>query len=118
MSEIPTSMSEVADYSASASVRVWRATRTEELLPSRSPHSCKSTAPSTASETTVRRRRPALARLGIRFLENGRGSVYATAEPTDRLPASYPPYVEGIERAKALRELAGGVLAAIGERGL
>ena len=43
------------------------------------------------SETTLRRRRPALARLGIRFLENGRGSIYATAELTDRLPASYLP---------------------------
>lgn len=32
------------------------------------------------SESTLRRRRPELARLGIRFLENGRGSLYATAE--------------------------------------
>jgi hypothetical protein len=38
------------------------------------------------SETTLRRRRPALARLGIRFLKNGRGSVYATAELAEQLP--------------------------------
>ena len=43
------------------------------------------------SETTLRRRRPALARLGIRFLENGRGSVYATAELAEQLPGSSPP---------------------------
>ena len=37
------------------------------------------------SETTLRRRRPELARLGIRFLENGRGSVYATAKVASQL---------------------------------
>jgi hypothetical protein len=43
------------------------------------------------SETTLRRRRPTLARLGIRFLENGRGSVYATAELARQLPSTSPP---------------------------
>jgi hypothetical protein len=43
------------------------------------------------SETTLRRRRPALARLGIRFLENGRGSFYATAELAKQLPSTCPP---------------------------
>ena len=43
------------------------------------------------SESTLRRRRPALARLGIRFLENGRGSMYATAELASQLPSSCPP---------------------------
>jgi hypothetical protein len=43
------------------------------------------------SESTLRRRRPELARLGIRFLENGRGSVYATAELARQLPAGYLP---------------------------
>jgi hypothetical protein len=43
------------------------------------------------SETTLRRRRPALARLGIRFLENGRGSVYATAELAEQLPSTSLP---------------------------
>jgi hypothetical protein len=43
------------------------------------------------SETTLRRRRPALARLGIRFLENGRGSVYATAELARQLPGTSLP---------------------------
>jgi len=38
------------------------------------------------SDSTLRRRRPELARLGIRFLENGRGSVYATAELVQHLP--------------------------------
>jgi hypothetical protein len=43
------------------------------------------------SEATLRRRRPELARLGIRFLENGRGSIYTTAELARQLPSSYPP---------------------------
>jgi hypothetical protein len=43
------------------------------------------------SESTLRRRRPELARLGIRFLENGRGSFYATAELAQQLPDSYLP---------------------------
>ncbi len=43
------------------------------------------------SETTLRRRRPELARLGIRFLENGRGSVYMTAELARQLPVSCLP---------------------------
>jgi hypothetical protein len=32
------------------------------------------------SESTLRRRRPALRRLGITFIENGAGSIYATDE--------------------------------------
>jgi hypothetical protein len=43
------------------------------------------------SESTLRRRRPELARLGIRFLENGRGSFYATAELSQQLPDSSLP---------------------------
>jgi hypothetical protein len=43
------------------------------------------------SETTLRRRRPELARLGIRFLANGRGSVYATAELAGQLPSACLP---------------------------
>jgi hypothetical protein len=43
------------------------------------------------SETTLRRRRPALARLGIRFVENGRGSMYATAELAKQLPSTSLP---------------------------
>ena len=43
------------------------------------------------SESTLRRRRPELARLGIRFLENGRGSFYATAELARQLPSSCLP---------------------------
>jgi hypothetical protein len=43
------------------------------------------------SETTLRRRRPKLARLGIRFLENGRGSIYAAAELAEHLPDSSLP---------------------------
>jgi hypothetical protein len=43
------------------------------------------------SESTLRRRRPELARLGIRFLENGRGSIYATAEVARQLPDTYLP---------------------------
>jgi len=43
------------------------------------------------SEMTLRRRRPALARLGICFLENGRGSLYATAELAEQLPLSSLP---------------------------
>jgi hypothetical protein len=42
------------------------------------------------SESTLRRRRPALARLGIRFLKNGRGSIYATAELCQTLPDHLP----------------------------
>jgi len=38
------------------------------------------------SESTLPRRRPELAWLGIRFLEHGRASVYATAELTQQLP--------------------------------
>jgi len=43
------------------------------------------------SETTLRRRRPELARLGIVFIENGRGSLYATAELARQLPSSCLP---------------------------
>jgi hypothetical protein len=43
------------------------------------------------SETTLRRRRPELARLGIAFIENGRGSLYATAELARQLPSSCLP---------------------------
>jgi hypothetical protein len=43
------------------------------------------------SETTLRRRRPGLARLGIAFIENGRGSLYATAELARQLPSSCLP---------------------------
>jgi len=42
------------------------------------------------SESTLRRRRPELA-LGIRFLENGRGSLYAPAELADHLPTTHQP---------------------------
>jgi hypothetical protein len=43
------------------------------------------------SETTLRRRRPELARLGIVFIENGRGSLYTTADLARQLPSSCPP---------------------------
>ena len=43
------------------------------------------------SQTTLRRRRPELARLGIRFVENGRGSMYVTAELAHQLPANCLP---------------------------
>jgi hypothetical protein len=43
------------------------------------------------SETTLRRRRQELARLGTRFLENGRGSIYATAELAEQLPSTSLP---------------------------
>jgi hypothetical protein len=43
------------------------------------------------SEQTLRRRRPELRRLGLVFVENGRGSFYATAELTDRLPTASLP---------------------------
>lgn len=43
------------------------------------------------SESSLKRRRPALLRLGLVFVENGRGSFYATAELIRQLPSDYPP---------------------------
>lgn len=46
-------------------------------------------------QSTLRRRRPALARLGIVFVEDGNRSFYATSELvhqlTSHVPATYPP---------------------------
>jgi biotin operon repressor len=38
------------------------------------------------SESTLRKRRPELRRLGIHFVERGRGSFYAVAGLTSQLP--------------------------------
>jgi hypothetical protein len=88
MSEIPKSMSEVADYSASA-FRSRMAGFTNGRVPALAigalvrehgaVYSSEILDRFFLSEATLRRRRPALARLGIRFLENGRGSIYAMA---------------------------------------
>jgi DNA-binding IscR family transcriptional regulator len=43
------------------------------------------------SESTLRRRRPVLRRLGLVFVENGRGSFYASAELASQLPTDYLP---------------------------
>ena len=43
------------------------------------------------SPTTLRRRRPQLARLGIVFVSDGNRSYYATREAAHRLPTSYQP---------------------------
>ena len=41
------------------------------------------------SPTTLRRRRPELARLGIDFVSDRNRSYYATREAAHRLPTSY-----------------------------
>jgi DNA-binding GntR family transcriptional regulator len=43
------------------------------------------------SQSTLRRRWPELARLGIVFVEDGNRSFYATRELTHQLPTNYPP---------------------------
>jgi hypothetical protein len=43
------------------------------------------------SQSTLRRRRPELARLGIVFVENGNRSTYATRELTEQLPSRCQP---------------------------
>lgn len=43
------------------------------------------------SQSTLRRRRPELARLGILFHEDGNRSFYATRELTKQLPSKYQP---------------------------
>ena len=45
-------------------------------------------------ESTLRRRRPALRRLGIEFVENGRWSFYARADLLARLPATRLPLTD------------------------
>jgi hypothetical protein len=42
-------------------------------------------------QSTLRRRRPELRRLGIVFVEDGNRSFYATRELTDRVPTTYQP---------------------------
>jgi DNA-binding IscR family transcriptional regulator len=56
------------------------------------------------SESTLRRRRPVLRRLGLVFVENGRGSFYATAELASQLPTDYlpnAPFGSAAERERA-----------------
>src|SRR5205814_4857485 len=43
------------------------------------------------SESSLRRRRPALRRLGIEFVRHGRWSFYATAETLARFPTARRP---------------------------
>jgi hypothetical protein len=43
------------------------------------------------SESTLRRRRPELLRLGIVFLEAGNRSLYATRELAHQVPTTYQP---------------------------
>jgi hypothetical protein len=43
------------------------------------------------SQSTLRRRRPELARLGIVFVEDGNRSFYATRELIQQLPTNYHP---------------------------
>jgi hypothetical protein len=45
-------------------------------------------------ESTLRRRRPALRRLGVEFVENGRWSFYARADLLARLPATRLPLTD------------------------
>lgn len=52
------------------------------------------------SESSLRRRRPELRRLGLVFVENGRGSFYATAE----LTRHYRPITSHLPSKTALRE--------------
>jgi hypothetical protein len=40
-------------------------------------------------ESTLRRRRPLLKKLGIEFVENGRGSFYVTASLLEQFPTTY-----------------------------
>ncbi len=47
-------------------------------------------APFYIGESTLRRRRPELERLGIVFVQRGRGSFYVTAELAEELPSTYP----------------------------
>jgi hypothetical protein len=43
------------------------------------------------SQSTLRRRRPELRRLGIVFVERGRGSFYVAPELADHLPTTWLP---------------------------
>ena len=43
------------------------------------------------SQSTLRRRRPELARLGIVFVEDGNRSLYATRELAHQVPTMYTP---------------------------
>ncbi len=63
------------------------------------------------SETSLRRRRPALRRLGIEFVSHGRWSFYATAETLARFPSARLPLAEqnAAERAP-VRTLGSGLV--------
>lgn len=53
------------------------------------------------AQSTLRRRRPELARLGIVFISDGNRSMYVTRELADQVPTKYPPNGATPRRARA-----------------